>query len=289
MAEVIRRAVPKVPGDIGATLLSLLTPESLAIVVGTIAFGAAANLTPYGWVADAVIVGIAFGFGGLAAIHALGDLVECFKRTAGAKSDQDLDAAADALARAVVGLGVVGLMVVLHRVAARKGGAARSSPKPEEPVATRSSTRRIRGSENNSASMDETPTTGQTPQDKTVPESKEQEAGQQKEEAGTSAAPRVSTLSKSEGTLKGIPEAPPKNANAEMVRSINRQNEAAETLSQHGLDVEQLPNTGHPGPNPDLNINGETADVYSPRTSNINSIRGNIETKASSQAKKCGN
>src|SRR5262249_46383689 len=75
VAEVIRRTIPKVPGDIGTTLLSLLSPESLAIVVGTIVFSAAANLTPYGWAADAVIVGIAFGFGGLAAIHALGDLV----------------------------------------------------------------------------------------------------------------------------------------------------------------------------------------------------------------------
>jgi hypothetical protein len=122
VAEVIRRTIPKVPGDIGATLLSLLSPESLAIVAGTMVFSAAANLTPYGWAADAVIVGIAFGFGGLAAIHALGDLVECFKWTVGATSEQDLDAAADALARAVVGLGVVAMMVVLHRVAARKGG-----------------------------------------------------------------------------------------------------------------------------------------------------------------------
>jgi hypothetical protein len=121
VAAVIRRAVPKVPGDVGATLLSLLTPESLAIVVATIVVSAGANLTPYGWIADAVIVGIAFGFGGLAAIHALGDLVECFKRTASAKSDQDLDAAADSLARAVVGLGVVAIMVVLHRVAGREG------------------------------------------------------------------------------------------------------------------------------------------------------------------------
>jgi hypothetical protein len=119
IAEVIRRAVPKVPGDIGSTLLQLLSPESLAIVVATIAISAAANLTPYGWAADAIIVGIAFGFGGVAAIHALGDLVACFKLTVSAKSIQDIDEAADRLARAVVGLGTVGLMVVLHRIAAR--------------------------------------------------------------------------------------------------------------------------------------------------------------------------
>jgi HNH/ENDO VII superfamily nuclease with conserved GHE residues len=124
VAEVIRRAALQVPGDIGKALLSLLTPESLAIVVGTIAVGAAANLTPYGWAADAVIAGIAYGFGGLMAIYALGDLVECFKKTNSAKSDPDLDAAADALAHAVVALGLVGLMAVLHKLRAPKGGAS---------------------------------------------------------------------------------------------------------------------------------------------------------------------
>jgi hypothetical protein len=150
VAEVIRRAVPKVPGDIGETLLSLLSPESLAIVVATIAISAAANLTPYGWAADAVIVGIAFGFGGMAAIHALGDLVACFRQTVAAKSIQDLDEAADALARAVVGLGTVGLMVILHRIAVRRtaksagGGGGSGGQTEAETAASRAGRRRPR-------------------------------------------------------------------------------------------------------------------------------------------------
>jgi hypothetical protein len=128
--EVISRAATKVPGDIRAVLLSLVSPENFAIIVGTIAFGAAANLTPYGWAGDALIVAIAFGFGGLAAVQALGDLVDCFKRTSNARTDQDLDAAAQALARAVVGLGVLGLMAVLHRASLRKGGVT-SGAEPE--------------------------------------------------------------------------------------------------------------------------------------------------------------
>jgi hypothetical protein len=140
IAEVIRRALPKVPGDVGQALLSLRTPESLAFIAGTIAIGAVANLTPYGWAADAFIMGVAFGFGGVAAIYALGDLVECFKRTANAQSDQDLDAAADALARAVVALGAVGLMAVLHRVGMRKGGGGGSAP--EESASIREPTKR---------------------------------------------------------------------------------------------------------------------------------------------------
>jgi hypothetical protein len=120
--EVISRAATKVPGDIRAALLSLISSENIGIILGTIAFGAAANLTPYGWAADALIIAIAFGFGGLAAVQALGDLVDCFKRTSNARTEQDLDAAAQSLARAVVGLGVLGLMAVLHRASLRKGG-----------------------------------------------------------------------------------------------------------------------------------------------------------------------
>ena len=97
-----------------------------------IAFGAAANLTPYGWAADALIIAIAFGFGGLAAVQSLGDLVDCFKRTSNARTDQDLDAAAQSLARAVVGLGVLGLMALLQRASLResggRGGGAKSEP-----------------------------------------------------------------------------------------------------------------------------------------------------------------
>jgi filamentous hemagglutinin len=104
------------------------------------------------------------------------------------------------------------------------------------------------------------------------------------ETAPAAGSSEITALPKGEGELKGVPEVPPKNANAEMVRSIDRQNEAAKTLSEHGLEVEQLPNTGRPGPNPDLKINGETADVYSPKTQNMNTIRSTIESKATTQA-----
>jgi filamentous hemagglutinin len=85
------------------------------------------------------------------------------------------------------------------------------------------------------------------------------------------------------GSLAGNPEAPPPNASADQVRSIQRQNEAAQVLADHGLDVEQLPNTGK-GSNPDLEINGQKADVYSPTTKNPQTIWDNVAKKVSSQA-----
>src|SRR5690606_4479598 len=52
-------------------------------------------------------------------------------------------------------------------------------------------------------------------------------------EAGTTGLPKI-------GSLKGEPELPPKNASPDMVRAIERQNEAAKSLARDGYDVEQL-------------------------------------------------
>jgi hypothetical protein len=134
ISAVIRKAVAKVPADVGRTLLDLLSPDSLALVASFVAVSVAANMTPYGWAADAVIAGVAFAFGGIAALHALRDLAECFTKVSTARSEQDLDQAADSLARAVVTIGVIGLMAILHRIGSRRGGGGGSSPKAEEPT-----------------------------------------------------------------------------------------------------------------------------------------------------------
>nr|WP_312973039.1 DUF637 domain-containing protein [Pseudomonas sp.] len=96
-------------------------------------------------------------------------------------------------------------------------------------------------------------------------------------EAGASSLPKI-------GSLKGEPELPPKNASPDMVRSIERQNEAAKSLARAGYDVEQLANTGKKGANPDLRINGELADVASPRTSSAGSVIMTINDKVRKQA-----
>lgn len=96
-------------------------------------------------------------------------------------------------------------------------------------------------------------------------------------EAGTTGLPKI-------GSLKGEPELPPKNASPDMVRSIERQNEAAKSLARGGYDVEQLANTGKKGANPDLRINGELADVASPRTGSVGSVLMTVNDKVKKQA-----
>ncbi|WP_181007079.1 hemagglutinin repeat-containing protein [Pseudomonas syringae] len=96
-------------------------------------------------------------------------------------------------------------------------------------------------------------------------------------EAGVNSLPKL-------GSLKGEPELPPKNASPDMVRSIERQNEASKKLAQAGYDVEQLPNTGRKGGNPDLKINGDLADVFSPRTNSPISVLMTVTEKVQKQA-----
>ncbi|WP_167333665.1 LysM peptidoglycan-binding domain-containing protein [Paracidovorax oryzae] len=101
----------------------------------------------------------------------------------------------------------------------------------------------------------------------------------------TSLYPRRVPFGPSTGSLSGDPEMPPRNASTEQIRSINRQNEAAEFLAKNGFDVVQIPNRGAQGvKNPDLGINGQLADVYSPKTGNLWTVRDNIANKVESQA-----
>ncbi len=84
------------------------------------------------------------------------------------------------------------------------------------------------------------------------------------------------------GSLKGAPEVPPANASSESIRSITRQNEAAQNLSEHGLTVEQLPNNQGRTfqKQPDLRVNGELADVYSPSSGNVQTVWDAINKKS---------
>jgi arsenate reductase-like glutaredoxin family protein len=88
-------------------------------------------------------------------------------------------------------------------------------------------------------------------------------------------------LPPAQGRLTGEPEVST-SSKGDQARSIARQNEAAETLSQRGLDVERLPNDSGRGgqKNPDLKINGEVADVYSPKTGNVQQVLESVSKKS---------
>ena len=89
----------------------------------------------------------------------------------------------------------------------------------------------------------------------------------------------------SNGKLSGVPEGWPNTAKADQIRAIQRQNETGQILADHGLVVEYLPMGKQKGvANPDLRINGEIADVYSPSGNNVLTMRDKVIEKARDQA-----
>ena len=121
ISAVVNKTIPRVPGQFGDALLDLISPENLAVMAVCIGISVAANLTPAGWIADAVLAGVAFYFGGMMAIQAIGDLIDAMRLTYGAQSDADLNAAADKMAKVIALIGVIGLAALLHKIAAKKG------------------------------------------------------------------------------------------------------------------------------------------------------------------------
>jgi hypothetical protein len=92
----------------------LLTPENIAIMVGTTAALVAVQGVPFLDVAvDAVILGVAAYSLGSEAISVIGDLVNFATETAGAKTEADLDSAAQSLAKATATVGVDALAALL--------------------------------------------------------------------------------------------------------------------------------------------------------------------------------
>jgi uncharacterized protein YukE len=62
---------------------------------------------------------------------------------------------------------------------------------------------------------------------------------------------------------------------------LRRENESADTLAQHGYDVEQNPPPKPNGKEPDYKIEGEYFDNYAPETGNLDNIRGKLSEKVS--------
>jgi hypothetical protein len=92
-------------------------------------------------------------------------------------------------------------------------------------------------------------------------------------------------------TPKGNPE--PEVGDAETIRSIKRQNQAANTFADQGYDLEMLPyKNGGNGygvkstSNPDYLINGEVFDCYAPITTNLRTIWDTVVGKTANQARR---
>ncbi len=85
-------------------------------------------------------------------------------------------------------------------------------------------------------------------------------------------------ITKSEGVLTGPVTKMDSGMTKENIRSLNRENESAQILSQSGFYVEQNPSVAG-NKNPDYRINGEIFDNYAPKSNSVRNIYSEVKTK----------
>jgi hypothetical protein len=118
LEEMIRRSPKYMPAGVAQQFRDMLTPQNMAIMVGTLVVWAGSHFFGVGEIVDvglllvgAFTVGWSFG-------HEAEDLYNSVTSTLDAQSDEDLDKAAELFGKAVVAAGVTTILaILLHRTA----------------------------------------------------------------------------------------------------------------------------------------------------------------------------
>jgi len=100
--EIIKRAIPLVPNEIGAALNQLIQPQNLVVMAAVFAGFAAMQATPIGWIADVAILGYSAWQLGSGLTLVIDTLLQFNTDVKNAKCDPDLDAAAKRLSSGFV-------------------------------------------------------------------------------------------------------------------------------------------------------------------------------------------
>jgi hypothetical protein len=115
IGEAIRRALPHIPSDARAIVSSLLQPQTLAIIAGTLVVWAGSHAFGVGEIVDIVLLGVGLVTLGFAVFEGAAELYDFTVDALGARSDGDLEKAGRHFARAVTLLGVSTLQAILLR------------------------------------------------------------------------------------------------------------------------------------------------------------------------------
>lgn len=106
VGEALRRSLPYLPEDAKRIVESMLTPASLAIIVGTLVVWAGAHFFGVGEIVDAILLAVGVVTLGFSVFEGASELYSFAKGALNAKSEKDLDEAGRHFARAVTILGI---------------------------------------------------------------------------------------------------------------------------------------------------------------------------------------
>jgi hypothetical protein len=134
LEETFRRTVPKLGPEAGAQLSALINPAALAIIAGVLIAWVVSHAFGVGEVVDVIILAVGVVSIGFAVFSGLDHLYDFAVGAYQAKTSQDIDRAADNLAKAIAILGIQAVLAVLFRGAripqTGKGGRINLGPPP---------------------------------------------------------------------------------------------------------------------------------------------------------------
>ncbi len=115
LEEVFRRTLPKLGPEVRGALAAIITPESLKIIAGVLAAWVLSHAFGVGEAIDIILAVLGIAAIGLSVFSGLEHIYEFASRTYRASSEQELDTAAEHLAKAITILGITAVLAVLFR------------------------------------------------------------------------------------------------------------------------------------------------------------------------------
>ena len=119
--SVLHKTVPKLPAEIQEEFAAMLSPASIAIIVGVLVVWAGSHYFGIGFIADALLLIVGLGFLGWQVWSVGNDFVSCIELTYSARTDADLEKAAKHLANFIAVVGVAAFMALIAKGAKRYG------------------------------------------------------------------------------------------------------------------------------------------------------------------------
>lgn len=135
LGETFKRTLPKLGPEARAQLEALISPQTLAIIAGVLVAWIVSHAFGIGEIIDIIILVVGVAAIGFAIFTGLDHLYDFAVGAYRAKSERDLEVAADNLAKAIAILGIQAVLAILFRGARapRTGSGGRLNPGPPPP------------------------------------------------------------------------------------------------------------------------------------------------------------
>lgn len=124
--RVLHLTGPKLPAEIQEEFAALLSPASIAIIVGVLVVWAGSHYFGIGFIADALLLVVGIGFLGWQVWSVGNDFVSAIELTYDARTEDDLEKASRHLANFIAVVGVAAFMALVAKGAKRYGPRVRN-------------------------------------------------------------------------------------------------------------------------------------------------------------------